>query len=121
MARAYPQHILEWRCDSCGLKVNAAVVWNWDEGEPSREGQFPSCGWCFAELRLDGELYQPTLSVDFTELVVAAQARHEEEVRKMRRERARGKREAAQREAGVPGVVRVAEPKPDVVLGARSG
>lgn len=116
MARAYPQHILEWRCDSCGLKVNAAVMWNWDEGEPSREGQFPSCSWCYADLRLDGELYQPTLSLDFTELVAAAQADHEEKVRKARRERARDKRQAARREAGVPEVVRVTEAKPDAAL-----
>lgn len=107
---------MEWSCDSCGLKVNAAVVWNWDEGEPSREGQFPSCGWCYADLRLDGELFQPTFSLDFTELVAAAQAHHEEDASRARRKRARAKREAARREAGVPEVVRVAEPQPDVVL-----
>lgn len=116
MGKTYPQHILVWHCDTCGLEVNTAVVWDWDNGEPSREGQFPSCSWCYTELRFDGELYQPTISMEFTEVVTAAQAHREEEARRTRRQQARDKREAARRKEGVPEVVRVDEPQPCPVM-----
>lgn len=122
MGKVYAKQISVCVCDSCGVRFNVAVEWDYTQ-DKALPASLPSCGVCSRVMRWDRELYQHALDDQFEEEVEVARARRIETIWRERREKIRVRRErafAARARArdGVPKPPREPKvaPKPDLKL-----